>query len=205
MVYHTNLKKKAQSGKHCADKKQYFKFFWLFCCHVGGCGQSLVGVETLLVGSVGVHLTVGARDADVGVVNPGQEDYVLAVDVGRPFICLGVEVEAGLGAVGIGDGIALGVGLDKVDLAVLALDFLVPWARGLLPLQNSMLLITSTSARAEISYTGRIQNATNTSSLTNLLPTDLFQVRSLLVSWKEPMQEVRVEPPRIATARATAM
>ena len=107
-----------------------FKFFWLFCGHVGGGGEGLVGVEALLVGGVGVHLSVGTGDADVGVVNPGQEDYVLAVDVGRPFVGGGVEVEAGLGAVGIGDGIAFGVGLDEVNLTVLALDFLGAVGKG---------------------------------------------------------------------------
>jgi hypothetical protein len=48
---------------------------------------------------------------------------------------------------------------------------------------------TNTSANAATSYTGIIQKAINTNSLTNLLSMFLFHSNSLLDKPKDPIQE----------------
>ena len=74
---------------------------------------------------------------------------------------------------------------------------------GLEPDQNSTEFNTTTSANREISYTGRTQNAKNTSSLTNLFPpTPLFHPRSLFVNPKDPIQEENIRLPQSNTTTA---
>ena len=48
---------------------------------------------------------------------------------------------------------------------------------------------TTPSTKRVISYTGRMQQATNTSSLTHFEPIDLLKSYILFVNWKEPIQE----------------
>lgn len=176
----------------------------LACGQIGSSKSFLICVATVLADLYDFVVAVGQGYLGVVGIDEGEEYNTSALCIeSAPFLSLNVEVEAYLGAIVFTDDvIALAIAFYKVS-AVLAFDNLGALATGLLPLQNSMLLRTRMSAKPETSYTGRIQNAKKTNSLTNLLPIELFQVSSLFVSLNEPMHELNIMHEHTAMTAAT--